>query len=40
MEELEWFKQKVKVLKKEGIIANALPDAYLHRVVLLAGRLD
>ena len=40
MEEREWLKQEVKVLKKEGIIANAIPDAYLHRVVLLADRLD
>ena len=39
-EEMEWIKAEVKTLKRKGVIADAVPDAYLHRVVLVSGRPD
>ena len=39
-EEREWIKTEVETLKRKGVIADAVPDAYLHRVVLVSGRPD
>ena len=39
-EEREWIKAEVETLKRKGVIADAVLDAYLHRIVLVSGRPD